>query len=126
MDTYVCVCVHVCVYMCACMCVCKCVCVCVCVLSQAVMPNSLQLACQAPLSMGFPKQEYWSGWPFPSPGDLPDSGIELAFPASPALQKTWALSQGWEDALEKRMATHSNILAWGESHDQWSLADYGP
>ena len=40
------------------------------------------VACQAPPSMGFPRQEYWSGLPFPSPGDLPGSGIE---PASPAL-----------------------------------------
>ena len=32
------------------------------------------VACQAPLSMGFPRQEYWSGVPFPSPGDLPDQG----------------------------------------------------
>ena len=39
-------------------------------------------ACQAPLSMGFSKQEYWSGLPFPSPRDLPDLGIE---PRSPAL-----------------------------------------
>ena len=38
---------------------------------------------QAPLSMGFSRQEYWSGLPFPSPGDLPDPGIELR---SPALQ----------------------------------------
>ena len=38
------------------------------------------VACQAPLSMGFPRQEYWSGLPFPSPGDLPDPGVE---PASP-------------------------------------------
>ena len=38
---------------------------------------------QAPLSMGFSKQDYWSGSPFPSPGDLPDPGIE---PQSPALQ----------------------------------------
>ena len=37
---------------------------------------------QAPLSLGFPRQGYWSGLPFPSPGDLPDSGIE---PVSPAL-----------------------------------------
>ena len=36
------------------------------------------VAHQAPLSMGFPRQEYWSGLPFPSPGDLPDPGIELA------------------------------------------------
>ena len=36
---------------------------------------------QAPPSMGFSRQEYWSGLPFPSPGDLPDPGIELRFPA---------------------------------------------
>ena len=41
------------------------------------------VACQAPPSMGFSRQEYWSGWPFPSPGDLPDPGIE---PGSSALQ----------------------------------------
>ena len=41
------------------------------------------VAYQAPPSMGFSRQEYWSGLPFPSPGDLPDSGIE---PGSPALQ----------------------------------------
>ena len=35
------------------------------------------VACQAPLSMAFSRQEYWSGLPFPSPGDLPDPGIEL-------------------------------------------------
>ena len=40
---------------------------------------------QAPLSMGFPKQEYWSGLPFLPPGDLPDPGIEPASPAAPAL-----------------------------------------
>ena len=41
------------------------------------------VACKAPLSMGFSRQEYWSGLPFLSPGDLPDPGIE---PQSPALQ----------------------------------------
>ena len=39
------------------------------------------VAHQAPLSMGFPRQEYWSGLPFPSPGDLPDPGIEPECPA---------------------------------------------
>ena len=38
----------------------------------------MDLACQAPLSMGFPRQEYRSGLPFPFPGTLPDSGIELS------------------------------------------------
>ena len=42
------------------------------------------VACQAPLSMGFSRQEYWSGLPFPSPGDLPNPGIKLR---SLALQK---------------------------------------
>ena len=40
------------------------------------------VAYQPPLSMGFSRQEYWSGLPFPSPGGLPDPGIE---PGSPAL-----------------------------------------
>ena len=40
-------------------------------------------ACQAPLSMGFSRQEYWSGLPCPPPGDLPHPGIK---PASPPLQ----------------------------------------
>ena len=40
-------------------------------------------ACQAPLSMGLPRQECWSGLPFPSSGDLPNPGIE---PGSPVLQ----------------------------------------
>ena len=41
------------------------------------------VAHQAPLSMGFTRQEYWSGLPFPSPGDFPNPGIE---PRSPTLQ----------------------------------------
>ena len=45
------------------------------------------VACQDPLTMGFSRQEYWSGLPFPAPGDLPDPGIESG---SPALQTvTW-------------------------------------
>ena len=43
----------------------------------------LTVACQAPLFMGFSRQEYWSGLSFPSPGYLPNPGIK---PASPALQ----------------------------------------
>ena len=41
------------------------------------------VACQATLSMGFPRQEYWSGLPFYSPGDLPNPGIK---PTSPSLE----------------------------------------
>ena len=48
----------------------------------SVVPNSLR-PCQAPLSMGFSRQEYWSGMPFPTLGALPYPGIE---PESPALE----------------------------------------
>ena len=44
------------------------------------------LTCQVPLSMEFSRQEYWSGLPFPPPGDLPHPGIEPTSPVSPALQ----------------------------------------
>ena len=60
---------------------CECVCI--------QLPCHVQLfstpwsvVCQAPLSMGFSREEYWSGLQFPSPGDLPNLGIE---PVSPAL-----------------------------------------
>ena len=51
--------------------------------SCATLVTPWTVACQASLSMGFSRQEYWSGLPFLSPGDLPDPGIE---PGSPALQ----------------------------------------
>ena len=41
------------------------------------------VARQAPLFMGFSRQKYWSGLPFPSPGDLPDTGIEPGSPSEP-------------------------------------------
>ena len=46
--------------------------------------TSWTVAHQAPLSMGFFRQEYWSGMPCPSPGDLPNPGIKPGSPASPA------------------------------------------
>ena len=49
-------------------------------MSDSFWPHGLTIAYQAPLSMGFSRQEYWSGLPFPSPGDLPDLGIEPGFP----------------------------------------------
>ena len=62
------------------------ICLFVCVLVALSCPTLVTpwtIACQAPLSMGFSRQEYWTGLPFPSPRDLPDPGIE---PGSPALQ----------------------------------------
>ena len=40
--------------------------------------NLISISCQAPVSTGFPRQEYQNGLPFPSPGDLPDPGSNLA------------------------------------------------
>jgi len=48
-----------------------------------ILATPWTVVCQAPLSLGFSRQEYWSGLPFPSPGDLPNPGIE---PGSPVLQ----------------------------------------
>ena len=65
---------------------CVCVYVCVCEVAQLCLTLCDPMDCvayQAPPSMGFSRQEYWSGLPFPSPGDLPDPGIE---PGSPAFQ----------------------------------------
>ena len=95
---------------------------------------------QASLSMGFTRQEYWSGLPFPSPGDLPDPGIEPASLLSPILaggffttsttwkalliqwlrihltmQETWVQSLVWEDPTCCR-ATKP------KSHNYWACA----
>ena len=56
-------------------------------------------ACQFPLSMGFLRQEHWSGLPFPSPGDLPHPGLE---PTSPALAGRFSTAEppgkpSWEE-----------------------------
>ena len=60
--------------------------VCVCMLSCVwLFANPWTVALQAPLSMEFPRQEYWSSLPFPSPEDLPDPGFEPMYLVSPAL-----------------------------------------
>ena len=55
------------------------------IINRSVMPGLFEIlwaaAHQAPLSMGFSRQGYWSGLPFPSPQDLPNPGIELRSPA---------------------------------------------
>ena len=64
-------------------------------LALSIFVTSWTVAHQAPLSMEFSRKEDWSGLPFPSPGDLPDSGIE---PGSPALQAD-SLSLSHQEAL---------------------------
>ena len=87
-----------------------------------VMSDSLQppwtVACQAPLSMGRSRQEYWIGLPCPPPGDLPNPGIEPGSHASPALQilHHWATKEIWFTwqvyLISKHLTTsyqHTNI-----------------
>ena len=62
-------------------------------------------------------QEYWSRLYFPSPGDLPNPGIEPGSPAQmvkhlSTMWETWVRSLGQEDSLEKEMAIHSSTIAW--------------
>ena len=66
----------------------KLVSLCVCVysvMSDTLCPPSRTVDCQAPPSMGFPRQEHWSGLPFPSAGTLPNPEIEPVCPLSPAV-----------------------------------------
>ena len=81
----------------------------------ACMLNRVQLfatpwtiAHQAPLSMGFSRQEYWSGWPFPTPRDLPNRGIKLASPASPVLAGVFFITE----SPEKPYIINTLIYKW--------------
>ena len=73
------------------------------------------VAYQVPLSMGFSRQEYWSGLPFPSPGDRPDPGIK---PRSPALEVDALLSEPpgksfWQYWVFVASRLSSSCREWG-------------
>ena len=87
--------------------------------------SHVQLFCdpitgQAPLSMGFSRQEYWSGLPFPSPGDLPDPGIKPTSPVAPALQADTLLTT---QALGKPESSRNYTKEWQPSTDFKSGSD---
>ena len=69
--------------------VCVCVCVCVCVRTRAraqscpILCDPMDCNPSGPLSMEFPRQEYWSGLPFPPPGDLPNPEVSTLSPVFP-------------------------------------------
>ena len=71
------------------------------VMSESLRPH--RLARQAPLSMGFSRQEYWSGLPFPSPGDLPNPGIKCKTLAYPALAGGFFTTSTTWEALGNRL-----------------------
>ena len=70
------------------------------------------VARQAPLCMGFSRQEYWSGLPFPSPGDLPDPGIELWSPALQADSLPTETPGKPLTKLEYKKAIDMTLLIW--------------
>ena len=67
------------------------------------------VAHQAPLSMGFSKQKYWSGWPLPSPEDLPNPEIEPTFLVSPALAGRFFITSATCEATHTHTHTHIYI-----------------
>ena len=91
--------------------------------------HGLHVPLQAPLFMGFSRQEYWSGLPCPPPGDLPDPGTEPRSPTSPALVgRFFATSTTWEALLlhtQKRYTLRkptSNSLLGCDRNHPYSLA----
>ena len=67
------------------------------------------VAHQAPLSLGFSRQEYWSGLPFLSPGDLPDPGIE---PTSPPLAGGFFTTEPPEKPLALALENYCGDIRW--------------
>ena len=86
------------------------------------------VAYQAPLSMGFSRQEYWSALPFPPPGDLPDPGIIPVSPMSPALagrffttSATWILCTGQQTrhrSKEQTFGLSGRRRGWNDLKEQ--------
>ena len=72
--------------------------------------SSVDCSPQAPLSTGFPREEYWSRLPFPPPGDLPDSGIEPASLIPPELEvEFFTTSTTWEALVGFYMAAEKDV-----------------
>ena len=124
-------------------------------MSNSLRPHELYVAHQAPLSMDFSRQEYWSGLLFPPPGHLPNPRTE---PASPALQAdslplshqgspflpscslfchetvyVWGLKSGFspvrkssECILEAKTGNFSTVMATASKEDHWILFQISP
>ena len=72
------------------------------------------VAHQGPLSMGFSRQEYWSGLPFPPPGDLPEPGIEPMSPTSPTQQGDSSLLSHWSSTATSFVKLFKDFHSNGE------------
>ena len=69
--------------------------------------NSMNCGLSAPLSIGFPRQEYWSGLPIPPSGDLSDLGIQPMSPAAPALADRFFTT---EPPAKPHIVSYSNAI----------------
>ena len=93
--------------------------------SSFVTPRTV--ACQASLFMGFPRQDYWSGWPFPSPGHLPNVGTEHASPESVGrLFSTEAPGKPSSETYTLLICVKGlfGIWGWGVEGVRWSMHIY--
>ena len=101
---------------------------CACVLSHIRLFVALwTVAHQAPLFMGFLRQEYWSGLPCPPPGDLPDPGSKLASNASCIDRQIFHTSTTWETQLIMRSShfgRHVYLLFYNSTVISWSNVFY--
>ena len=75
--------------------------------SESEVATPWTVACQASSFLGFSRQEYWSGLPFPSPGELPDPGIE---PRSPALQADALTSEPPQNMFKKERQKRTKLV----------------
>ena len=99
---------------------------CICLLNCLVVSHSLwpqwTAVHQVPLSMGFPRHEYWSGLPFPSPGDLPEAGIKPVSPASLSNLRWILYLWATKEALNKKQIT---VIIWLEVDGRvWRREEY--
>ena len=90
-------------------------CMCACSLANLcpTLATPRAVACQAPLSVGFSRQEYWSGLPCPPPGDLPDPGIKPTSPAFPALTSRFFTTEPPRKPYVDDSYEHIKLLAVG-------------
>ena len=83
--------------------------------------NTWTVAYQAPLSIEFSRQEYWSGLPFSPPGDLPNPGIKTMSFKSPALVGGFFTTSATREALVRKSPSLNSVLIQGSSDENCEI-----
>ena len=81
------------------------------------------IACKVPLSVRLPRQKYWSGLPFPSPGDLPNPEIKLG---SPALTGEFFTTEPPGKPVQCQYSTHNTSLGQKKKRIRKGVREYNP